>query len=124
MEWTVVLAGPAQKSLKRIPWGPDSHSSYARRDAARSISRRYSQTTGPFRLPPPRRELARVFRGCHRAEACRRDRNRTPHLDHVLNYANRVPPSCRGLPVLSDPVKGIPGVHKQREGGAKSVQIA
>jgi mRNA-degrading endonuclease RelE of RelBE toxin-antitoxin system len=72
MEWTVVLAGPARKSLKRIPAG----------DKTRILAALAEMQQNPFQgdirklqglpwLPAPRGRLAHPVRGRARTQACR-----------------------------------------------------
>jgi hypothetical protein len=71
MEWTVVLAGPARKSLKRIPAGDRTRILAALAEMQENpVSRRHPQAAGPPWLSPPDWELADTLRARTREQTC------------------------------------------------------
>ena len=86
MEWTVVLAGPARKSLKRIPTGDRTRIlavlGAMQRDPFQSDIRKLQGLSG-FRCRVGNWRV--FFRGRPRTQSRCRDRNRAPYIDHVLN---------------------------------------
>lgn len=69
MEWTVVLAGPARKSLRRIPAGDKTRFGRPGGDAARPVPGRYPEAAGASRFSSACGQLAHPLRGRTRTQA-------------------------------------------------------